>query len=150
MHILSPETDNCPSWISRRDRMTAENISWSISTNVARLDRDQTCDLQITSQMHTLSAGRPGDASYTTLLHHPTTPFRFEKYNLSQLLMHRSEVKIKINTLLITLIIWTSDLLFVWILNGMSNLVGHFVSSPRERQKRDRRTSTLCNISVKE
>ena len=30
--ILSPETDNCPSWISGRERMTVENISWSIST----------------------------------------------------------------------------------------------------------------------
>ena len=32
MHILSPETDNCPSWISGRERMTVENISWWIST----------------------------------------------------------------------------------------------------------------------
>ena len=32
MHILSPETDNCPSWISGGERMTVENISWSIST----------------------------------------------------------------------------------------------------------------------
>ena len=32
MHILSPETDNCPSWINGRERMTVENISWSIST----------------------------------------------------------------------------------------------------------------------
>ena len=32
MHILSPETDNCPSWISGRERMTVENISWSIPT----------------------------------------------------------------------------------------------------------------------
>ena len=32
-----PETDNCPSWISGRERMTVENISWSISTNVADL-----------------------------------------------------------------------------------------------------------------
>ena len=32
MHILSPETDNCPSWISGRERMTVWNISWSIST----------------------------------------------------------------------------------------------------------------------
>ena len=32
MHILSPETDNCPSWISGRERMTVENISWSITT----------------------------------------------------------------------------------------------------------------------
>ena len=32
MHIPSPETDNCPSWISGRERLTTENISWSIST----------------------------------------------------------------------------------------------------------------------
>ena len=32
VHILSPETDNCLSWISGRERMTVENISWSIST----------------------------------------------------------------------------------------------------------------------
>ena len=31
MHILSPATDNCPSWISGRERMTIENISWSVS-----------------------------------------------------------------------------------------------------------------------
>ena len=31
-HIFLPETDNCPSWISGRERMTVENISWSIST----------------------------------------------------------------------------------------------------------------------
>ena len=32
VHILSPDTDNCPSWISGRERMTVENILWSIST----------------------------------------------------------------------------------------------------------------------
>ena len=32
VHTLSPETDNCPSWISGRERMTVENISWSFST----------------------------------------------------------------------------------------------------------------------
>ena len=32
VHILSQETDNCPSWISGRERMTVENISRSIST----------------------------------------------------------------------------------------------------------------------
>ena len=30
--ILSPLTDNCPSWISGRARLTVENSSWSIST----------------------------------------------------------------------------------------------------------------------
>ena len=30
VHILSSETDNCPSWISRGEKMTIENISWSI------------------------------------------------------------------------------------------------------------------------
>ena len=32
VHIPWSETDNCPSWISGRERMTVENISWSIST----------------------------------------------------------------------------------------------------------------------
>ena len=32
VHIPSLETDNCPSWISGRERMTVENISWSTST----------------------------------------------------------------------------------------------------------------------
>ena len=32
MHIFSPETDSCSSWISGRERMTVENMSWSIST----------------------------------------------------------------------------------------------------------------------
>ena len=31
VHILSLETDNCPSWISGRERRTVENISRSIS-----------------------------------------------------------------------------------------------------------------------
>ena len=29
VHILTPETDNCPYWISGRERMTVENISSS-------------------------------------------------------------------------------------------------------------------------
>ena len=32
VHILLPVTDNFPSWISGGERMTIENISWSIST----------------------------------------------------------------------------------------------------------------------
>ena len=31
VHIISPETDNCPSWISGRERMIVKNMSWSIS-----------------------------------------------------------------------------------------------------------------------
>ena len=31
VHILSPEINNCPLWISGKESMTAENISWSIS-----------------------------------------------------------------------------------------------------------------------
>ena len=34
VHILSPVTDNCLSWISRRGRMAVEIISWPVSTNV--------------------------------------------------------------------------------------------------------------------
>ena len=51
MHILSPETDNCPSWISRRERMTVENISWSISTKeCCRPQRGWTRDLLVSSR----------------------------------------------------------------------------------------------------
>ena len=32
MHNLSPVTDNCPTWISGRERMAIEMISWPIST----------------------------------------------------------------------------------------------------------------------
>ena len=32
MHILSPETDNYPSWINGRERITVGNISYSITT----------------------------------------------------------------------------------------------------------------------
>ena len=32
VHIFSPVTDNCPTWISGRDRMAMEMISWPIST----------------------------------------------------------------------------------------------------------------------
>ena len=39
MHILPPETDNCPSWICGRERMTVENISWSISTKECSMSR---------------------------------------------------------------------------------------------------------------
>ena len=31
VHTLSPKSDNCLSWISGRERMTIENISWSVS-----------------------------------------------------------------------------------------------------------------------
>ena len=31
VHILSPENDNCSSWHNGMERMTIENISWSIS-----------------------------------------------------------------------------------------------------------------------
>ena len=53
VHILSPETDNCPSWISRRERMTVENISWSIYTKECCWPSgSQTHDLLITSRIN--------------------------------------------------------------------------------------------------
>ena len=48
-----PETDNCPSWISRRERMTVENISWSISMKkCCRSGRCRTRNCLITSRTH--------------------------------------------------------------------------------------------------
>ena len=51
VHILSPETDNCSSSISGRERITIENILWSISTKeCCQPGRGRTRNL-ITSQM---------------------------------------------------------------------------------------------------
>ena len=51
VHILSPETANCPSWISGRERMTIEIFHDQISTkNVANPAGDWTRNLLITSR----------------------------------------------------------------------------------------------------
>ena len=52
VHILSPETDNGPPWISGRERMPIENVSWLISIKeCCWLSRGQSCNLLITSGM---------------------------------------------------------------------------------------------------
>ena len=100
VHILSPETDNCPSWISGRERMTVENISWSISTKECCRPRRG-------------SNPRPPGLQSDAHVYHSWT------------------------------ITSTFDYLILIVLgfNDTSTLVGHFVSSPREREKRDRRES---------
>ena len=51
VHILSPETDNCPPWITGTERMTVENISWSLSTKeCCRPRRRSTRDLLVSSR----------------------------------------------------------------------------------------------------
>ena len=48
VHILSPETDNCPSWIRGRERITVENINdQSPRKNVADLGGSWTRDLLV-------------------------------------------------------------------------------------------------------
>ena len=49
-HTLSLVTDNIPSWITERRRMTIENISWSNSTKV--LGPDRTHNPCISNQTH--------------------------------------------------------------------------------------------------
>ena len=52
MCILYPETDNCPSWISGRETMTIENISWSnLLETMLSTGGGQTRKLLITSGM---------------------------------------------------------------------------------------------------
>ena len=51
VHILLPETDNCPSWISRIERMTVEYISWSnLHERMLLTRRGSTRNLLITSR----------------------------------------------------------------------------------------------------
>ena len=62
VHILSPETDNCPYWIRGRERMNIENISWSDSTKeCCRLGRGWTHNLPIISQMRIQLPLRPAE-----------------------------------------------------------------------------------------
>ena len=51
VHILLPKTDNCPSWISGRERITEENISWSnLHERMLRTRWGRTCNLLIISR----------------------------------------------------------------------------------------------------
>ena len=69
MHILSPETDNCPSWISGRERITVENISWSISTKECCRPRREL-------------NRRPPGLLVSSQMSHPTEPPRPAHFNV--------------------------------------------------------------------
>ena len=111
MHILSPETDNCP-WISGRERMTVENISWSISTK-------ECC--------------RPRRGLIFFFFFFFWFGFYGPFKNIS-LISSRSFIEGGRKP-------ENPDWLIVLGFNDTSTLEGHFVSSPREREKRDRRES---------
>ena len=70
VHILSLETDNCPSWISGRERMTVENISWSLSTkDVADLGGGWTRDFLVSSRTaHPTEPPRPATRLFEFML----------------------------------------------------------------------------------
>ena len=65
VHILTPETDNCPSCISRREKMTVENIWWSVSTKECCLTRwrsnqppsDHQSDVNLTEAIYCIEIG---------------------------------------------------------------------------------------------
>ena len=62
VQILTSETDNCPSWISGRERMTIESTSWSVFTKeCCRLGGGWTCNLLLTRQTRSQLShrGRP-------------------------------------------------------------------------------------------
>ena len=73
VNILSPETDNCPSWISGRERMTVENIHdqtpWK---NIADLGGGRTRDLLVSSRtrIHLSHRGRRVYHEPTSLINH--------------------------------------------------------------------------------
>ena len=66
VHILLPEIDNNPSWISRRERLTIENISWSISMKeCCQPDIGQTHNFRITSRTGIQLSCRGAPAVFT-------------------------------------------------------------------------------------
>ena len=107
MHILSPETDNCPSWISRRERMAVENILWSTSTKeYYRPGGDRTRNHLITSRTR------------TQLNHRGRRIYGVPKESKAAI-THIYEW------------IW----LIVLVSNDTSTLVGHFVSSSEKGRR---------------
>ena len=81
MHILLPETDNCPSWISRRERMTIENISWSISREwPLKIFHDQSPGKNVAD----LGEGWTHDLLVSSRTAHPTEPPRPAKFCLGK------------------------------------------------------------------
>ena len=85
VHTLSPETDNCPSWISWRKRMTIENISWTISMKeYCQPSRGRTSSLLITSHMRIqLSHQGQTQCMFLWRLRKIFTLFRRQKCTLS-------------------------------------------------------------------
>ena len=78
VQILLPETDSCPSWINKYERMTVENISWSISTKQCWRQGDyQTHCLLITNRIHIQLSHRgwPNNVKQLTI-NHPELPMR--------------------------------------------------------------------------
>ena len=116
VYILSSETANCPSWTSGRETMTIENISWSISMNECCWPSGgQTHNLLITSQTR-LQLSHRGLLIFMVSNIQYTLSLKCRKY-------------------------FPGAFLIVLGFNDTSTLEGHFVSSPREREKRDRRES---------
>ena len=77
VHILSPETENSPSWISGRERMIVENISLSIFTKEScRPDGNRTRNLLITTRIRfQLSHRGRRRKCPTTITKHTCTKF---------------------------------------------------------------------------
>ena len=78
VHILSPETVNCPSWISRRESMTVENISWSI-LHERMLTTPQGSNPQPPDHQSDPTKPQPAKIAFTTRAvtkhdHNPTAP----------------------------------------------------------------------------
>ena len=113
MYILLIESDNCPSWINRRERMTTENISWSISPEAC---------------CQTWWGSNPWPPDYESDPH-PIEPLRLAQKAWLYLKLHRYQpLKCPIDC-------------FDWLCCGLKRCqpLWAFISSPREWEKRDSR-----------
>ena len=92
MPVLSPVTDNCPCWISRRVGMTTEMISLSISTKVMRPSRNWNLPpLNLAKQELELATPESGQAGIGTC--HPWIwPSR--NWNLPPLNLAKQELEL--------------------------------------------------------
>ena len=139
--LLSQETNNCPSWISGRERMTIkifhDQSPWK---NVVRPGRDRTHNLLITSQTCIWLSHKGRLLSVWNILFslwfwtHSLLHIGVSAINQEQ---NGKQCRSRWDSSLWAFL--SGSWLIVLGFNDTPTFVGHFVSSPREREKRDRR-----------
>ena len=124
VHILSPVTDNCPTWISGRERMATEMVSWPISTKeCCRIGGSNPQPPDDQSDMHLTELPGPTAAVLTFI------------YGLTFICSASYATSIQIQTTFITSLVLTSMAVPIWTCTRQPEQPSHSpVLVPRSRR----------------